>query len=449
MKIDARSRGTVAAALFAAAILPAANAADAAVVISKDPTRNMSCSGGICTPTAADAVLNVSDLFFMLEDSDVTIKSTELAPDIELAAVFGWNLERGLTLDAYRSIGIKKQLTIAGLHGSLTLVTNDGGAGGDFWFDRTGHIDFWNRSAGLTINGTSYKLVDNIADLAAAIARKPRGAYALANDYNARNDGSYSHPPVNTDFPGTFEGLGHTILNLSIWETDKFTPLAGLFVAVNRHGLVRDLRLTDANVMSDINEEQLAGTITGENDGTILQCSASGSVSSAYQLVGGGLAGVSDGPIIRSFADVTVEGADGSELGGLAGSVARHVSDSYALGHVAGGDQSWVGGLFGYSGGRLTNVYSTGSVSGGQNSVVGGLIGASGSNGAISNAYWDITTSGTSNAVGNGNSTGITGLTTDQFKAGLPSGFAPGTWKEKSAVNAGYPYLSSNPPPKK
>lgn len=440
----------IAAALFAAATLPGATAANAAVVISKDPTQNMSCSGGICTPTGPDAVLNVSDLFFMLEDSDVTIKSTEAALDIELAAVFGWNLERSLTLDAYRSITIKKQLTIAGLHGSLALVTNDGGVGGDFWFDRTGHIDFWNRSARLTINGISYKLVDNIADLATAIARKPRGSYALANDYNAQNDGSYSHPPVNTDFPGTFEGLGHTISNLSIWETDKFTPLAGLFVAVKRHGLVRDLRLTDANILSDIrDEEQLAGTITGENDGTILQCSATGSVSSAYQLVGGGLAGVSDGAIIRSFADVTVEGADGSELGGLAGSVARHVSDSYALGHVAGGDQSWVGGLFGYSGGRLTNVYSTGSVSGGQNSVVGGLIGASGSNGAISHAYWDVTTSGTSNPVGNGNAIGITGLTTEEFLAGLPTGFAPGTWKEKSAVNAGYPYLLSNPPPKK
>src|SRR5690348_15410197 len=116
MKIDARLIRAVAVGFFAS-VLPAANAADAAVVISKDPTQNMSCSGGICTPTAADAVLNVSDLFFMLEDSDVTIKSTEVAPDIELAAVFGWNLERSLTLDAYRSITIKKQLTIAGLHG--------------------------------------------------------------------------------------------------------------------------------------------------------------------------------------------------------------------------------------------------------------------------------------------------------------------------------------------
>jgi hypothetical protein len=409
----------------------------------------MSCSDGQCTPTAADAVLNVGDLSGMLQISDVTVRSTDVAPDIEIAAAASWNLNHRLTLDAYRSIAINRRLKLAGASAGLTLTTNDGGAGGDFWFGETGSLDVGSVSASLVINGQPYTLVSNLAGLAAAIAKKPRGLYALSRDYDAGQDNTYSHSPINVDFSGTFEGLGHTVSNLSIWLTDKYSPLVGLFVAIKRHGVVRDLRLKDAKILSDIPDFQVAGTLAGENDGTILQCSATGSVNSNYALTGGGLAGVSDGAIVRSFADVTVEGADGSELGGLAGSVARTISDSYALGHVAGGDHSWVGGLFGYSGGRLTNVYSTGSVSGGQGSVVGGLIGASNGQGSIANAYWDTTTSGTSEPVGDGNSVGITGLTTEEFHAGLPPGFPEMTWLEKGVVNEGYPYLHANPPPKK
>jgi hypothetical protein len=40
--------------------------ARADVVISNDPTQNMTCSGGVCSPTAASAVLSVTDLANML-----------------------------------------------------------------------------------------------------------------------------------------------------------------------------------------------------------------------------------------------------------------------------------------------------------------------------------------------------------------------------------------------
>jgi hypothetical protein len=45
-----------------ALILGAATAARADVTISSDPTQDMSCSDGVCQPTASDAVLNVGDL---------------------------------------------------------------------------------------------------------------------------------------------------------------------------------------------------------------------------------------------------------------------------------------------------------------------------------------------------------------------------------------------------
>jgi hypothetical protein len=40
----------------------------------------------------------------------------------------------------------------------------------------------------------------------------------------------------------------------------------------------------------------------------------------------------------------------------------------------------------------------------------------------------------------------VTGLTTKQFKSGLPEGFEPPIWAEKKTINNGYPYLLGNPP---
>ena len=46
------------------------------------------------------------------------------------------------------------------------------------------------------------------------------------------------------------------------------------------------------------------------------------------------------------------------------------------------------------------------------------------------------------------NDQGITGLTTEQFKSGLPAGFSTAIWKEKAKIDGGFPYLIADPPPK-
>jgi hypothetical protein len=85
--------------------------------------------------------------------------------------------------------------------------------------------------------------------------------------------------------------------------------------------------------------------------------------------------------------------------------------------------------------------------------MVGGLIGQDAADSQIANSYWDMDTSGIGDPhQGAGNiadDPGITGLTTEQFKSGLPSGFSHAIWKEKAKVNTGYPYLIDNPPTKK
>jgi hypothetical protein len=67
---------------------------------------------------------------------------------------------------------------------------------------------------------------------------------------------------------------------------------------------------------------------------------------------------------------------------------------------------------------------------------------------SFSDCYWDTTASGTEQGDGNGEVSGLTGLTTQQLTAALPAGFDPAIWTEASNINNGLPYLINNPPPK-
>ena len=65
--------------LSSAAAVPAfvlsSATASAAVVISSATTKNINCIGGVCAPTAKDAVLNARDLMSMLASGDVEVNT--------------------------------------------------------------------------------------------------------------------------------------------------------------------------------------------------------------------------------------------------------------------------------------------------------------------------------------------------------------------------------------
>jgi hypothetical protein len=184
----------------------------ASVEISTAPTKNMSCSSGVCTPTAKDAIFNVNDLTNMLSSADVTVKASGRALTIGIVSPLAWASTHRLTLDAILNVNIKAQVMVQGTAG-LTVVTNDGASDGDLVFYPGGKIDFWDLTSSLIINGNSYMLVKDVATLASDIADNPAEFYALANDYDASVDGRYFDPPVSAELTGTFEGLGHAISN--------------------------------------------------------------------------------------------------------------------------------------------------------------------------------------------------------------------------------------------
>jgi len=69
----------------------------------------------------------------------------------------------------------------------------------------------------------------------------------------------------------------------------------------------------------------------------------------------------------------------------------------------------------------------------------------------FTDTYWDTDTSGVTDlSEGSGNipdEPGISGLTSQQLKSGLPAGFDPAVWREKRRINRHFPYLVLNPPP--
>jgi hypothetical protein len=200
-----------------------------------------------------------------------------------------------------------------------------------------------------------------------------------------------------------------------------------------------------------IASRQHVGGLAGGEDAqgvtqTVALCSADVQITITDSIsVAGGLLGDLVGTLELSYATGTITGA---HAGGLIGfsEEAEGVANSYSSATVSGPRGSVIGGLIEQDSlAPIQTSYASGTLSGGRSSKVGGLVGTY-SGTETQNNYWDITTSGTHQGTGDGNISGVTGLTAKQFKSGLPDGFDPTIWAEDKNINNGLPYLIANPP---
>ena len=175
-------------------------------------------------------------------------------------------------------------------------------------------------------------------------------------------------------FTATFDGgaLGFTVSNLTI---NSSLNRVGLFGETGPGSVIRNVTLEDVNVTGHIG----AGALVGRNAGSIIDSSATGTVSGTEET--GGLVGAivhPGGVIVDSTAGVQVTGrAAGLYIGGLAGFNKGLIIDSHATGDVTG--VKWVGGLVGSNNGaggvnRISGSTAGGAVTGTGN-LVGGLVG--------------------------------------------------------------------------
>ena len=189
--------------------------------------------------------------------------------------------------------------------------------------------------------------------------------------------------PIGTSFDnsykGTFDGGGHTIKGLTFTTNDEY---AGLFGWLNRAGTVKNVMMEDVQITSN-RSSGFAGGVAGYSDGTIENCSVSGSVSGTVY-VGGVVGAQWEGSITGCSSSATVKGM--VHVGGVVGQTngSATLTACYATGNVtleidprkniAGGS------LVGFNGGNgvracyaTGNVTSTGSSTG--NVHIGGFLG--------------------------------------------------------------------------
>ena len=264
----------------------------------------------------------------------------------------------------------------------------------------------------------------------------------------------------STNFTGTFNGRSYVIRNLNI--NNPGADDQGLFGYIS-NSTITNLGITNAYINGQNTQGILCGTATLSS---ISNCYATGTVQGA-SIIGGFIGDNSISSITNCYFNGTVEGAD--YIGGFCGenNIFSSISNCYSNGSVDGDEA--VGGFCGITNqSSINNCYSTCNVSGnyriggfcgynynissisncyaignvqGSNVVggfcglnffctieycysigkptgstnVGGFIGDS-FNGIQNCNFWNKETSELNNAVGTGNSSGITGLTTIQFQ---------------------------------
>jgi len=201
-------------------------------------------------------------------------------------------------------------------------------------------------------------------------------------------------PERGGGFWGTFDGQGYEIRDLFINRPDE--ELVGLFGSVEGYwegaevigGTIKDVGVINVTVVGEV----MVGGLVGWNDGIVSNSYSTGSVVGDSRV--GGLMGNNGGTVSDSYSTSSVTGSN--FVGGLAG-IAHNVSNCYATGDVTGDEV--VGGLVGWhTGGTVSYSYATGNVTG--SSSVGGLVGDNDGEGAVSDSFWDIETSGRSTSDG-------------------------------------------------
>ena len=229
---------------------------------------------------------------------------------------------------------------------------------------------------------------------------------------------------LDNSFNAIFNGNGHIISNLSI-EIDADD--VGLFGYVGAFGssnaVIRNVGLEDVDVTNTQgSSDARAGGLVSENfEGLIIGCYVTGTVTGAG--IVGGLVGVNSGSIIASYSQADVVGDDAvnfAQLGGLVGLDQELITACYATGDVTSTSTNRFdrGGLVGYSDGSTTTAcYSTGTVTTSGTGSKGGLVG--GSESTITNSYFDSSTAGLTDAIGDnsGTATNVSGQTTSELQS--------------------------------
>jgi uncharacterized repeat protein (TIGR02543 family) len=195
-----------------------------------------------------------------------------------------------------------------------------------------------------------------------------------------------------SSFAGTFDGKGYIISGLTIGTAanpNSNYSYIGLFGKVTADATIKNLNVS-VSIYSSVSDSSV-GALVGYSNGTIKNCTSSGTISASGSYVGGLIGYDNGGSIIgSSSSSIITNTADDAYVGGLIGESLGVSINSYATGSVTAGSSGYVGGFAGQTHSAL-NCYSTGFVtaSGGAMSsdlAAGGFSGVDGG-GDVFNCY--------------------------------------------------------------
>ena len=384
-----------------------------------------------------------------LVNNNVTIMSnngtTGTEGNIIVNGAVSWSNNK-LTLNAQNNVFINANLNASG-NASLALEYGQGalaaGNTSEYLLTNGAQVNLpagQNFSTKLGSNGatTLYNVITSLGAVGSITGTDLQGIngglagnYVLGADIDATAtnvwDLGAGFAPIGT-FTGTFDGLGHTISNLTI--NPIATTDVGLFGNTGTASAIRNIQvggtvtgvtnvgmlvgnnlgsISYSNATGTVNGTTAVGGLVGNNGGTVTSSNtASVVVGSGTDI--GGLAGSNVGTVEFSYATGNISGG-GSNLGGLVGNNASTISSSYATGNVTGtGTGANLAGLVGNNAGTISSSYATGLVSdvSTTSTNLAGLVAVD--SGTVTNSYWDTVASNQSlSAAG-------TGLTSAQMQ---------------------------------
>ncbi|MCT7523563.1 filamentous hemagglutinin N-terminal domain-containing protein [Aliarcobacter cryaerophilus] len=349
---------------------------------------DVNVDGSNITPMPNDVTVSALSIMNALKNAGVYLRADE---NIYVNETISYD-DFSLNLFAGNSIYINRDINVTGT-GKLNLhygQSSQYGATNDNYYVNA-KVNLADGTGFLTQKGTDGSFYNwTIINSAVALQNMKDGLYdkyVLGSDINLSGFdwiavGSSTNYPYA--FGGYFDGLGHTISNLTI--NKPTTDNQGLFGVVNNLGvLIRNVGLVDVNI---IGQDNVGGLVGYKNSGTIENSYVTGTVNGKDKV--GGLVGLNSG------SDFSTN---------------KTIENSYFSGEVSGTTN--VGGLVGTnsSSKAIKNSYASATVSGTTN--VGGLVGNN--SGTIENSFYN-STKYSGFGLGTGTSTGVTGLTLAQLQ---------------------------------
>lgn len=200
------------------------------------------------------------------------------------------------------------------------------------------------------------------------------GADIVLNDTTNWQNWATSAPQYKWDcigrwseFNGTFDGQGHNIVGVYLWETYGFDQ--GLFFKIGKNGTVKNLNVKASWIHGPYGNP--AG-ITAINSGLIIDCSYEGNVSTEKCGIPAGIAAYNMGTILNCYSS-------GNIISGLSG-IEEEKTD-------------YIGGIVSYNEefeeyGTVINCYTTCNLISSASEMKTGFVVGKNGNGVVRNCYY-------------------------------------------------------------